>query len=121
VSDLKDLSLTLVEFAELNLRIQKTLLPSFEQENAVTSALNDWVKEVAECFAYEGMVTADQALKDMDKQAALALLCSHCKLGPVTPEKYRPFENHDAFKLLEVSINSEVFCKFLFDLCLTWT
>lgn len=28
--------------------------------------------------------------------------------------------NHDAFKLLGVKINKEVFNKFMFDLCSTW-
>ena len=28
--------------------------------------------------------------------------------------------NHDAFKLLGVKINKEVFSKFMFDLCSTW-
>lgn len=28
--------------------------------------------------------------------------------------------NHDAFKLLGVRINKEVFSKFMFDLCSTW-
>jgi hypothetical protein len=28
--------------------------------------------------------------------------------------------NHDAFKLLGVRINKEVFNKFMFDLCTTW-
>lgn len=32
----------------------------------------------------------------------------------------KSFITHDAFKLLGVRINSEVFCKFLFDLCTTW-
>lgn len=32
----------------------------------------------------------------------------------------KSFVTHDAFKLLGVRINSEVFCKFLFDLCTTW-
>jgi hypothetical protein len=36
------------------------LLPTFEIENAIVSGLNDWVKEVAECLSFEGMVsTAD--------------------------------------------------------------
>lgn len=34
----------LLEFVEFNLKLQKSLLPSFETENALVSALNDWVK-----------------------------------------------------------------------------
>jgi hypothetical protein len=29
---------------EFNLKLQKSLLPSFEVDNALVSALNDWVK-----------------------------------------------------------------------------
>lgn len=42
---------------EFNLKLQKSLLPAFEIENAVVSGLNDWVKEVAECMSFEGMVS----------------------------------------------------------------
>lgn len=35
-------------------------------------------------------------------------------------EFLKEFQNHDALKLLGVTINHEVFCKFLFDLCSTW-
>ena len=42
---------------EFNLKLQKSLLPSFELDNALISGLNDWVKEVAECLTYEGMVS----------------------------------------------------------------
>jgi hypothetical protein len=34
----------LLEFVEFNLKLQKSLLPTFEMENALVSALNDWVK-----------------------------------------------------------------------------
>lgn len=34
----------LLEFVEFNLKLQKSLLPTFELENALVSALNDWVK-----------------------------------------------------------------------------
>ncbi len=34
----------LLEFIEFNLKLQKSLLPTFETENALVSALNDWVK-----------------------------------------------------------------------------
>jgi hypothetical protein len=37
----------LLEFVEFNLKLQKSLLPTFELDNALVSALNDWVKEVA--------------------------------------------------------------------------
>ena len=42
------------------MKLQKSLLPSFELENALVSALNDWVKEVAECLTYEGMVSTSK-------------------------------------------------------------
>lgn len=42
----------LLEFVEFNLKLQKCLLPAFEIDNALVSALNDWVKEVAECLSY---------------------------------------------------------------------
>jgi hypothetical protein len=42
---------------EFNLKLQKALLPTFELDNALISGLNDWVKEVAECLSYEGMVS----------------------------------------------------------------
>lgn len=35
-------------------------------------------------------------------------------------EFLKGFHSHDALKLLGVTINHEVFCKFLFDLCSTW-
>lgn len=34
----------LLEFVEFNLKLQKSLLPAFEIDNALVSALNDWVK-----------------------------------------------------------------------------
>ncbi len=68
----------LLEFVEFNLKLQKSLLPSFETENALVSALNDWVKEVAECLSYEGMVstskceeiTAENFAQVLEREAA---------------------------------------------------
>lgn len=41
-----------------------------------------------------------------------------------TTEKYirtlARLKNHDAFKLLGVKVNKEVYSKFMFDLCSTW-
>ncbi len=33
--------------------MQKALLPSFDLHNAFASALNDWAKEVTECFNFK--------------------------------------------------------------------
>ena len=46
------LQINFIQFIEFNMRIQKTLLPVFDIANAFVSALNDWVKEVTECFNY---------------------------------------------------------------------
>jgi hypothetical protein len=33
--------------------VQKALLPSFDLHNAFASTLNDWAKEVTECFNFK--------------------------------------------------------------------
>jgi hypothetical protein len=117
----------LLEFVEFNLKLQKSLLPSFETENALVSALNDWVKEVAECLSYEGMVSTSNC-EEITPESFPLLLEKELAGMRITAfagrEEYLRtllrLASHDAFKLLGVRINKEVFNKFMFDLCSTW-
>jgi hypothetical protein len=112
---------------EFNLKLQKSLLPSFELDNALISGLNDWVKEVAECLTYEGMVSTagcvevtpdniESLLEEEYSQSKIIFF----ERKPQYLEAMMKIINHDAFKLLGVKINKEVFSKFMFDLCSTW-
>lgn len=49
-----------LEFIEFNLKVQKCLLPQFDLSNAFVSALNDWVKEITECFHYSDLYNANE-------------------------------------------------------------
>lgn len=48
----RDFKMSFIEFIEFNMKVQKCLLEKFDLSNAFVSALNDWVKEITECFSY---------------------------------------------------------------------
>ena len=109
------------------MKLQKALLPSFELDNALVSGFNDWVKEVAECLTYEGMVSTAGCVEVTPSNIEELLLKEYESVSIELFEKKDKYlqtllkiSNHDAFKLLGVKINKEVFSKFMFDLCSTW-
>ena len=85
------------------------------------------MKEVAECFYFEGMVSRVGCVKvTQDNLSQLIdLEIQKCNIDLLySAEEYKgflqKFQNHDAFRLLGITIDQEVFSKFLFDLCSTW-
>ena len=85
------------------------------------------MKEVAECLSYEGMVSTSKC-EEITSENFISLLEKEIDGIYITPFAQRQeyikmlvkLGNHDAFKLLGVKINREVFNKFMFDLCSTW-
>lgn len=117
---LQDIQINFLTFIEFDLKIQKCLLPTFDMNNAFVSALNDWVKEVTECYNYKELFSTNDtslvALKRSLEDFPIKLTLPHAQYS----ELLTKYAEHDAFKLLKYSITSEVLCKFLFDLCSTW-
>lgn len=76
------------------------------------SGLNDWVKEVAECLTYDGMVSTAGCV-EVTSDNIESLLVKEYESVKISlfekKEKYLQIllkiSNHDAFKLLGVKIN----------------
>ncbi|EAS03160.1 hypothetical protein TTHERM_00446420 (macronuclear) [Tetrahymena thermophila SB210] len=117
----QDFQMNFLEFIEFNLKVQKCLLPQFDLSNAFVSALNDWVKEITECFNYADLYSSNETdvlnlkleIEKTDKESLTLPVEEYLQFIDM-------FKEHEAFKIVKFHITNEVFCKFLFDLCTTW-
>src|SRR4051794_4415889 len=64
---MKKLNLNLTEFAELNIRIQKSLIQEFNLVNALNSALTDWFREVNNLMA-DSLASRKESRKPLKKE-----------------------------------------------------
>ena len=65
---LNALTIGFLNFIEFNIKLQKCLLPSFELQNAFISALNDWLKEVTECFSAESVAGPPKSALTLEEE-----------------------------------------------------
>ena len=108
-SELQDLKINFIEFIEFNMKIQKCLLRDFNIENAFLSALNDWMKEILECYSYQELYQNNK-----QNQFDLRQEISNSKFKLSLEEKdylkfIELFSSHDAFRLMGFKLTPEVY------------
>lgn len=119
-----ELQMNFTTFVEFNIKVQKCLLPNFDLNIAFVSALNDWAKEISECFTFKDLYL-NKEYKQQNLENYILSQVTDLKFPSVlTPDNYQSlieqFHTHESFKLVNFQISIEVFSKFLFDLAATW-
>ncbi|CAD8173203.1 unnamed protein product [Paramecium octaurelia] len=117
MSLLGDTKIGFITFIELNIRLQKALLIEFQLKNAFISALNDWVREVQDCYDLKTLyiiepINIENEMKQLPFEPTLTTLDYNNFMIE--------FQDNPARQFLNVKINSEILGKFFFDLCSTW-
>ncbi|CAD8161990.1 unnamed protein product [Paramecium pentaurelia] len=117
MSLLGDTKIGFITFIELNIRLQKALLIEFNLKNAFMSALNDWLKEVQDCYDLKTLYIIEPInIEDEIKQLPFEPTLTSLDYNNFMLE----FQDNPAQQYLNVKINSEILGKFFFDLCTTW-
>ncbi|KAL4442866.1 hypothetical protein ABPG74_010755 [Tetrahymena malaccensis] len=118
-----DIQIKFFQFIELNLRIQKALIETFQIEKAIVSALNDWNRELTLLNVQQhqldqnGMKPFDlkyhyDSINELQMGASFSIT-NFAKL-------LENLKEHKSFFYSEYSISIEVFQKFLFDISCNW-
>ena len=120
-------NINMMTFIELNLKIQKAIIPAFDFQNSLNSALTDWYKELD-----------DLSIKNYKKTPTLLkLLPIKLNLNHITEaldnlpfsatvsnDKYISYfkanKTHVSLKYADTQLSLIGFAKFLFDLCVSW-
>ena len=124
-------SLNLITFCEINIRIQRAIMSDFNFENALASALNDWLQEV-ESLSSHGQPSPTKrphGHKNNRKEENIFILLNKM-LIELTFEPSEPIEvyidfihanrHHEALNYVKDNISFKGFMKFVLDLCYSW-
>jgi len=116
----------IMTFIEINLRIQKVIIPEFEFSNSLSSAVTDWVRELESLSTkkensnpsskHKSSTEITKNLAEMIQGIPFELIASG--------ETYISFFKHHREQLpshyLVDKLSFSAFAKFLFDLCYSW-
>ena len=120
-------NLNMMTFIELNLRIQKAIIPIFHFQNSLNSALTDWHKELDD-LAIKSSRKSSQGKVISNNKINLSNIVEVLNNLPfdatVSNDKYLSFfkanKTHISLKYLDTHLSLIGFGKFLFDLCVSW-
>ncbi|KAL4491403.1 hypothetical protein ABPG72_008059 [Tetrahymena utriculariae] len=118
-----DIQIKFFQFIELNLRIQKALIETFQIEKAIVSALNDWNRELT-------LLNVQQHQLDQNGMKPFDLKYHYDSINELSmgasfsitnfAKLLENLKEHKSFFYSEYSISIEVFQKFLFDISCNW-